>query len=356
MTPGRTISCVESTVKSLLAWFASARRPLPWRETASPWRTLVSELMLQQTRVAVVAPRFESFLIRFPDPEAMARAEVDEVLASWSGLGYYRRARSLHAAAREIVARHGGAVPDDRQALLALPGIGEYTAGAILSIAFGQPEPVIDGNVERVFARRFGIEGNVKRGPARKRLTGLARAAVVAGPPGDVNQALMELGALVCTPTTPRCAECPLAGECRARLDGSQDSLPTLPPRRAIVNVTLAVALARRDGRFLLVRHPEGGFLAGTWGPPFAEVEPDAGGAAIACSAEKHHGLHVTVGELLGTVRHQITHHRITGRCFQAEIEGDLPKEGVRLLAAEELSTVGLSSFARKALRTISPA
>ncbi len=344
---------VERTLQSLLRWFAAARRRLPWREHASPWRTLVSELMLQQTRVAVVAPRFESFLLRFPDPAAMAAATEDEVLALWSGLGYYRRARYLHAAAREITARHGGSVPDDRAALRALPGIGEYTAGAVLSIAFGQPEPVVDGNVERVFARRFGIEGNVKRGPARKRIRELAREAVQAGPPGQVNQALMELGALVCTPTGPKCIECPIASDCRALAGGNPEALPTLPPRKETVAVTLAVALAVRDGSVLLVRHPEGGFLAGTWGPPFVNLEGgEHHGEALARSAREQ-GYHLTAGKLVGTFKHQITHHRIAGRCFAAEIGEKLPAPDARLVPWADLATVGLSSFARKALGCI---
>jgi len=312
--------------------------------------------MLQQTRVAVVAPRFESFLERFPDPATMARKPEDEVLAAWSGLGYYRRARNLHAAAKEIVARHGGEVPDDRAALCALPGVGEYTAGAVLSIAFDQSEPIVDGNVERVFARRFGIEENVKRGAARKRIRELARAAVNAGPPGDVNQALMELGALVCTPKSPKCDDCPLAADCRSRADGTQETLPTLPARKATEAVTLAVALAGRDGRVLLVRPPEGGLLSGTWGPPFATVPKDVDGAGVVEAAARDRGLPLIVGELVGTVRHQITHRKITAHCFVAEIDGDLPGEGVQLLPPGELGTVGLSSFATKALRYILPA
>ncbi len=346
---------VESTIRSLLRWFASARRSLPWREHASPWRTLVSELMLQQTRVAVVAPRFESFLLRFPNPAAMAAATEDEVLALWSGLGYYRRARYLHAAAREIMARHDGCVPNDRAALRALPGIGDYTAGAVLSIAFGQPEPVVDGNVERVFARRFGIEGNVKRGSAKKHIREFAREAVRAGPPGQVNQALMELGALVCTPTGPKCDRCPIALDCRALAGGNPEALPTLPPRKATVSVTLAVALAVRDGGVLLVRHPEGGFLSGTWGPPFVGIagsEPP--GEALARSARSQ-GYRLTAGKLVGTFRHQITHHRITGRCFAAEIGENPSGQDAQLVPRADLATVGLSSFAHKALGCIPP-
>ncbi len=346
---------MNATVRALLDWFPSARRDLPWREVCSPWRTLVSELMLQQTRVAVVTPRFESFLERFPDPATMARKPEAEVLAQWSGLGYYRRARNLHAAAKMIVARHGGEVPDERTALCALPGIGEYTAGAILSIAFGKPEPVVDGNVERVIARRFCIVENVKRGAARKRVRELARAAVEAGPPGEVNQALMELGALVCTPKSPKCGDCPLAADCRARADGTQETLPALPARKAPEAVTLAVALAGRDGRVLLVRHPEGGLLCGTWGPPFATVLPGEDGRGVVERSARNRGLRIAVGELIGTVRHQITHRKITANCFAAEIEGDLPSGEARLLPPGEFDTVGLSSLAAKALRHVLP-
>jgi A/G-specific adenine glycosylase len=307
--------------------------------------------MLQQTRVKAVLPRYEAFLDRFPDPRALAAADVEEVLAAWSGLGYYRRARSLHAAAREMVDRHDGRVPDDREGLLALPGVGDYTAGAVLSIAFRRPEPVVDGNVERVLSRVFRIRGNVKRGAARRRIRELAEELVREGRPDLVNQALMELGALVCTPRSPRCDGCPLRDRCAGLAAGEVASLPELPPRPATVPVTLAVALARRDGRTLLVRAPEGGLLAGTWAPPFAEVrEGDDPARVLAESCRTDHGIRVSAGRRLGTVRHTITHHRIEAVCLEVRVR-NADGEGSRWVTKEELGSYGLSSFARKSLR-----
>jgi A/G-specific adenine glycosylase len=334
-------------VPPLLEWYRRSKRDLPWRRDPTPWRVLVSEAMLQQTRVAVVLPRYEPFLGRFPDPAALAAADEEEVLAEWSGLGYYRRARSLHAAAREIVERHGGEVPGRREQLIALPGIGPYTAGAVLSIAFGRAEPVVDGNVERVLARAFLIRGNVKRGEAKRRVWDLAREIVRCGPPGEVNQALMEIGALVCTPRSPRCPGCPVEDRCAARRDAVQESLPELPRRRETVPVELAVGVARRDGAVLLARAPKG-LLAGTWGPPFAVVEAGEDPARALARATAERGLEVVPGRLLGTVRHAITHHRIEARCFEARLDGAPDGEGARWVEEGDLGSYGLSSLAVK--------
>ena len=336
---------------ALVDWYVAARRDLPWRRNPEPWRVLVAETMLQQTRVAVVAPRYEAFLSRFPDPAALAAADEDEVLALWSGLGYYRRARNLHAAARRIVEVHDGSVPGDREGLLGLPGVGEYTAGAVLSIAFGLPEPIVDGNVERVLSRVHLVRGSVKRGAAKKRIRALARETVEAAPPDLVNQAMMELGALVCLPRGPKCGECPLHDLCAAREAGVAEELPEKPAPRATEEVRLAVALVRRDGAVLLVRTPEGRLLAGTWAPPFTPLAAKGEAeSALRRSAKRDHGLVLSVGAAIGTFRHTITHHRITARCHTAEIDGEPDGERARFVATEELGSYGLSSLARKSL------
>jgi A/G-specific adenine glycosylase len=333
-------------IPALLSWYRVNRRDLPFRRDPTPWRVLVSETMLQQTRVSVVSPRFEPFVARFPDPAALAAAPEEAVLAEWSGLGYYRRARSLRAAAAAMVRDHRGEVPDDRAALLALPGVGAYTAGAVLSIAFGRAEPILDGNVERVLSRLFLVRGDPKRGATRRRLEGLAREAVSAGPPAEVNQALMEIGALVCLPGTPRCGDCPLSGACAARKAGVERELPELPPRRAPVDVRLSVALARRGERVLLFRAPEGALLAGTWAPPFAEVAD--GATPVEALADL--GLPLRIGAPLGTVRHAITHRRIEAVCHRATLlPGPLPPAAILAPPA----SVPLSSLARKLLGTL---
>ncbi|MGH7289297.1 MAG: A/G-specific adenine glycosylase, partial [Myxococcota bacterium] len=210
----------------LLTWYRRERRDLPWRRTRDPWAIWVSETMLQQTRVETVIPYYERFLERFPSVQALADAEPDELMKSWAGLGYYSRARNLKAAAHKVVEEHGGRVPDDLEALRELPGVGRYTAGALASIAFDRPAPIVDGNVARVLARLLDLDFDVKSPAGQRRLWDEA-AALADGPsPGDLNQALMELGALVCTPRAPRCPLCPLREDCRGLAAGRAEALP----------------------------------------------------------------------------------------------------------------------------------
>jgi len=337
-------------VADLLQWFAENARDLPWRRDPSPWRVLVAEAMLQQTRIATVLPRYETFLSRFPDPEAMVEAGEDEVLALWSGLGYYRRARNLFAAATAIVADHDGRVPGDRGSVRGLPGVGDYTAGAILSVAFGIAEPLVDGNVERVLSRVFLIAGNVKRGAAKKRIRELAADLVGRGPPDQWNQALMELGALVCLPRSPRCDGCPVAVHCGALAADRTETLPEMPPKREVLAVRMAIGLVTGTRGTLFVRAPEGGFLAGTWMPPFAVVLDGEGLEAALRRAAREQGTLLTPGRRLGTVRHTITHHRITATVFEAT--GDADSEDARWIPEDRRSHFGISSLAAKSLRT----
>ncbi len=246
---------------AVLDHFDRHRRDLPWRRTADPYAIWVSEVMLQQTRVDTVRDYYHRWLDRFPTVHVLARAEIDEVLLAWKGLGYYSRARNLHAAARVVRERHGGDLPADPAALRALPGVGEYTAGAVASIAYGVAIPAVDGNVRRVLSRLYDLPAP---GPAT--LRGLAAALLPADRPGDFNQALMELGATICTPKRPACDACPIADRCVARDLGTQEQRP-LPMKRAPVperTVDVAVVLAGGD-HTLLVRRPETGLLAGMW-------------------------------------------------------------------------------------------
>lgn len=301
---------------SLLAWYDRARRDLPWRTAPDPYRTWLSEVMLQQTRVEVVVGYYARFLARFPTLEALAEAPLDDVLALWSGLGYYRRARMLHAGARAVVAEHGGRLPSTRATLLEVPGIGPYTAGAILSIAYGRPEPLVDGNVERVLTRVMALPGDPRKGPLKAALWALAAASVPADRPGDFNQALMELGATVCTPRAPRCDACPLASCCKARAEGTPSRYPELAPRAKARPVRLAAALVEDSrGRLLLLKRPDdGGLMAGLWELPTVELEPDvpAGPALEAALAGQGLGGTSLHGEPFATVRHSIMDRRIT--------------------------------------------
>ncbi len=278
-----------------MRWFRASHRDLPWRRTREPYRVWISEIMLQQTRVEVVIPYYERFVESFPTAHALATAPFDEVLAAWAGLGYYRRARQLQAAAALVVRDHGGALPADDTALRALPGIGRYTAGAIRSIAFGQAAPIVDGNVARVFSRLFALPGGPGEAAWEKRLWTLAAALVPATDPSAFNQGLMELGATVCTPRAPRCDACPLARFCRAHALGREEAYPPAKPRAKVERIERWVLLAvrPRDGAVWMRRRGDDEHNAEQWEAPLvAPAEADTGPPAGARE--------------LGSVRHAI--------------------------------------------------
>jgi A/G-specific adenine glycosylase len=344
--------------RPLLAWYDRARRDLPWRRAPSPYKTLVSELMLQQTVVATVVPYFQRFLARFPDVAALAAASEDEVTAAWSGLGYYARARNLHQAARAVVERHAGALPAGEEALRALPGVGPYTAAAVAAIAFGARTFALDGNGARVTARLWGEHASIDRLATRAALRARGLAEVPASRAGDFNQAVMELGATVCTPRAPRCDACPLARKCRAHAAGEAARLPVRTPKRGKKVVRVACcACVDGAGRVLLVRR-QSGLLAGTWALPIVEVEADGDGNADALEAARAavREIGVRAGRLVarGTVRHVFTHRDVTAEVFRARAAARRSRDGQgarRWLAPEALSEVGVSSFTRKTLR-----
>ena len=232
---------VAATGRRLRAWYRRRKRDLPWRRTRDPWPVWVSEVMLQQTQVATATPFYQRFLERFPTLESLARAPIADVLTQWAGLGYYRRARYLHEAARTVVRDYAGRIPADPEAFRRLPGVGRYTTAAVLSICFGTPLAVLDGNVARVLSRRFALAASVRDPRGAQMLWALAQALVPPRAPGDWNQAMMELGATVCTPRAPRCDACPLAAECEARARGRVDVLPPVPKRRAVERIARAV-------------------------------------------------------------------------------------------------------------------
>jgi A/G-specific adenine glycosylase len=292
--------------RALLDHYDAHRRRLPWRAETDPYRVLVSEVMLQQTRVHTVSEYYGRWLERFPDVQALAAAEVDEVLEVWEGLGYYRRARNLHAAARLVRERPDGEIPGSYVGLRELPGVGEYTAGAVASIAFGEAVPAVDGNVRRVLARLHDVAQ-----PKPAWLRGTAAALVDPDRPGDWNQALMDLGATVCTPRTPSCPVCPVATWCAARAAGTEEERPAADRRRAPRPVVFAVAVMHHSGRVLLRRRPADGLLGGMWAFPEAEVESveEAVGAIRGIVAAATGVDDVAVEpDVLATVRHRFTH------------------------------------------------
>lgn len=287
---------------ALLEWYRRHRRDLPWRGTRDPYRIWLSEVMLQQTRVETVRPFFASFLVRFPTVEALAEAPLDEVLAAWSGLGYYRRARFLHQAARVVAER--GAFPSSLESLRALPGVGEYTAAAVASIAFGLAEPVLDGNVERVTARWLALAGDPKRGETRRALRGAAAELLDRDAPGDSNQALMELGATVCTPRQPKCPLCPVERTCRGAASGDPEAYPAARDERPGERIERVLAVVEDErGRVLLHRRADDEeLLAGTWELPWA-----AAGRRAAAELGARYGGRWRLGAEAGVVRHRIT-------------------------------------------------
>jgi A/G-specific adenine glycosylase len=302
----------SSFAARLLRWFDRERRDLPWRRSRDPWAIWVSEVMLQQTRVEAVRAPFERFLARYPTPATFAAASDDELLLAWRGLGYYRRARLLREGAREVVRSHGGRVPGAAAALAELPGIGDYTKGAIASIAFGAAEVAIDGNVERVTARHRGVRDEVGSAPARRAVQAAVLGWLDRARAGDFNQALMELGAVVCGPASPRCAACPVAADCVARAAGLTDELPRRKARRAPVDVAARAALVLgRDGA-LGHRIPAGEPNAGQLELPGPGILVSVDAADLGAALQSRFGARLEIGEPVVSVRHAITHHRIT--------------------------------------------
>jgi A/G-specific adenine glycosylase len=333
-----------AVTQALLDWYGKQRRPLPWRATRDPYCIWVSEVMLQQTQVATVIGFYERWLRHFPDVEALAAADTEDVLRAWEGLGYYSRARNLQRAAQHVVKRYDGKLPASVAELLELPGIGRYSAGAIASIAFALDEPAIDGNIVRVLTRLFALPGDPKRAPLAGRLWQLARELLPSGRAGDFNQALMELGATCCTPRAPTCAVCPVRAHCQAlRLDRVLE-FPETAKRPAVTEEKRALAVIRRRERVLVARAPAmAPRWAGMW--QFPDVRLDAGKSAaieLATSVPLATGLRIRVGERLLGVRHQVTRFRIDIDVFDCS-----PESGrARAIAYEEVRWCGLDALA----------
>ncbi len=338
---------MPTIAERLAPWFASRARELPFRKDRTPYRVWVSEVMLQQTRVATVTEYFPRFVARFPDVAALAAAPAGDVLAAWSGLGYYRRARALHEGARFVVRELGGELPASPDALRRIPGVGPYTAGAIASVAFGVRAPLVDGNVARVLCRLHALDVDPASGAGKRELWARADALVPARAPGAFNEALMELGATVCTPTSPRCDECPLGAECLARRRGLELELPRVAPRRAPKRVFASAIVVRQRGMVLLGRRRADALFGGMWEPP--TVEAGDADAALELSSRL-----VSRPRARFAVTHVLTH-----RTMHVSVVSGGPRAGasypdvyeeVRFVREAELSRYGISALAKKVL------
>lgn len=331
----------------LLAWYDVHARDLPWRRTRDPYAIWVSEIMLQQTRVDTVVPYFSRFLTRFPDVKALADAPLDAVLAQWSGLGYYRRARLLQAGAQAVLREHAGEVPRDPEARLALPGIGRYTAGAIGSIAFDLPEPIVDGNVARVVTRVLGIDTPLGDKHTERALWQHATNLAEGPRPGALNQALMELGAKVCTKAQTQCAACPLSADCVALRDQRVDELPVVRAKKPPKAVQLVGLLARGEDARLWLMRSEGTLFGGLWGCPLSEGKGLPEAKAL---AERLKLTGTLRPRKLGEVEHILTHRKLSIEVYGLDEAKGRERAHLKRVAEAELSELGIATLTRKIL------
>jgi A/G-specific adenine glycosylase len=326
-----TPATIRSIRKALRAWYEVNRRDLPWRRTSDPYRIWVSEIMLQQTRVAAVIPYYERFLKQFPTVETLAKAQEEKLLAAWSGLGYYSRARNLQKAARQIVER--GSFPDTHDELRALAGVGDYTAAAVASIAFGEPRAVVDGNVLRVLSRLTADAGEISAGATRGRLAGTAGRLLDKKDPAAWNQAVMELGALLCVPRRPDCERCPIARWCAARIEGKAEHFPVKAGKAKKQVVEQCLGVAERRGRILLKkRGADEARLAGFWELPLLGEIPGA-----------------APGKFLGEIRHHITYNEY--RVSVVRVNVTKATENLRWVEIKDLAAAPVTTLTRKALK-----
>jgi A/G-specific adenine glycosylase len=351
-------SALQALQAKLLAWYRHNQRDLPWRRIKDPYPVWISEVMLQQTQVQTVIPYYLRFLERFPNVNALATSETEQVLRLWAGLGYYSRARNLQRAARLVIERFGGEFPRSYNDVLSLPGIGRYTAAAILSIAFDQPYAVLDGNVTRVVSRLIGIEGDPKSTAVQNALWATAQKLLPSRDPGDFNQAIMELGATLCSPRQPRCLLCPWQAECAARRAGRQETFPQKLKRPVSrKSKQVAIVIAHR-GRFLIVHRSEQPLLRDFWEFPSAELqETEDLETVIAFWIDQKYGLRITKLEPLLTIKHSITFRRIELSVFQtalkrhSSLRGERPK--ARWVRLSEIQSYPLASASRQIVEAL---
>lgn len=336
----------------LLNWYREHGRELPWRDHPDPYAVWVSEVMLQQTRVETVIPYFEKWMHLFSTVQELAAATEQDVLNAWEGLGYYSRARNLHNAAKIVVELHRGELPRELNGLRKLPGIGRYTAGAIASIAFGMDEPVLDGNIRRVFARLFDVSNPADSPVGEKILWQLAREHLPEGQAGDYNQALMDLGATICLPRSPRCLICPLMEFCEARIKGTQEERPVLKPKKETPQYVHAAGVILKGKTVLLAKRPAKGLLGGMWEFPNGRVEGKPA-EEIVSALESGYRLKVRKGETLGIVKHAYTHFRVTVHAYRCELVSMSKENHLKWVKLNELDEYPMGKVDRQIARML---
>ncbi len=315
--------------RGLLRWYDREARDLPWRRTKDPYQVWLAEIMLQQTRVDQGTPYFERFLEKLPTVNDLAAASEGQVLKLWEGLGYYSRARNLHKAAKRIVAQ-GDGFPETAEQWQTLPGVGRYTAGAVASIAYGQRTPVVDGNVTRVLARLFNVSECVDKTATKNRLWSIAETLVPKNRPGDFNQAMMELGARVCTPRKPQCGTCPVKRYCVARARGIQGKRPVRTPRKPTPHHEIVVAAIRRNGRYLVGKRPSAGLLGGLWEFPGGKVQHgETHEEALAREIKEELGIRIRIGGQVACVKHAYSHFSVTLNVYACTLGTGTPTPAV---------------------------
>jgi A/G-specific adenine glycosylase len=356
---------VEAVREKLVLWYLASRRDLPWRFDRDPYRILVSEMMLIQTTVAAVIPYFARFLLRFPNATALAEADLSEVLKAWEGLGYYRRAKQLHAAARRIMRDHGGVIPDDPTVIRDLPGVGRYIAGALLSFAYDRPEPVVEANSQRVLARILALDGDIALAKVREQIWSAAGKLVPPTGAGTFNQAIIELGALVCTPRDPSCLICPLSSLCQGRRLGIHHRLPvsvTKSPPRSVTEISVIVV---RRKRVLIVQRGSGGLWEQFWEFPTLHVQganpagrPSSRPDDLTAGIRSLTGIDARIGRSVRAFKYSVTKHRVSltahvGLAFHGTTKPGPGLVDARWVRPDELSLYTFSSAGRKLIAWI---
>jgi len=333
--------------KNLLRWFKQNGRDLPWRKTRDPYAIWVSEIMLQQTQVPTVIPYYQKFLRTFPTVRHLAKADLSKVLALWEGLGYYSRARNLHKASRIVSNHFGKKIPDDLKSLLALPGIGKYTAGAILSIAYNQEAPILDGNVKRVLSRLFAVSSNPVRGKTAALLWEISESLIPEGHASSFNQALMDLGSMICTPRDPQCLHCPVTSLCRAKARGNPEKYPTRQVKKRIPHVDGAAAVIQKDGKVLLRQRPPKGLLGGLWEFPNWPTEGKKDlEKHLAKKAKSEMGITVKRKGPLGPFQQTFSHFKLSLQAYR--FQGSGKKKNGRWIPVQDLRLFPMSRIHRR--------
>ncbi len=339
-------------IPALMDWYNRFGRPMPWGDEPDPWHVMVGVVMLQQTTVTAVLPYLERFIERYPTPAALAEASQADVLKSWSGLGYYARARNLHDAAQTIVGMFDGEVPRDYDDLSCLPGIGDYSAGAICSIAYGDPVPALDANGLRIIARLLCERNDISRAPVREYLSRCCERIIMLCKPGPFNQALMDFGALVCTANEPHCLVCPLRPYCCAHQKGRVDKIPAKKPRRKTIPVDDVFAVLMSEGKYYIHQYPSGKLLMGMWHFPNARLEKGESVLAAATRAIQKEVKEATAVEEIGQYKHNVMHYRISGHVVRCECPAEALAK-FTLVAWDDLADHPMAGAMKKALKVL---